>query len=381
MPEVQVNGKVLEWAREIRGLNLDDAAERLGISSSDLLNYESGATKPLVGLLRKMSAKYRINFSSLLMPEPLPPTKRPADHRRRFGRKRLSLETLVAIEEITEALEAFDDISSDVRSVVPRLRIGTAKLTDNPAEVAARERTRFGVSIDQQRKWHGLAHARINWRQRVEERGIFTYMIKLPYKELSGFSILHDDLAAICVNDSEPTEGAKIFTLFHEYCHLLLRNTGISDNNDKTRVERFCNHFAASFLIPKGELVGAISQSFGVVTPFEFSDADIKNLASWFRVSNRAIALRLERTGLAPAGFYAKRTGAWDIPSPPKPVVVDAKRQPSAVRIHLKKIGHLHASTVLEAVKRHAINSLDASELFGMQLRPTTVKSIEAALG
>jgi len=381
MAKVTVNGKVLEWAREIRGLTLDDAAERLGIPSSDLLGYESGATKPLVSLLRKMSAKYRINFSSLLMPEPLPPTKRPTDHRRRFGRKRLSLETLVAIEQINEALEAFDDISSDIRSIVPRLKIGTAKLTDNPAEVAAHERKRFDVSIMEQRGWNGLAGARRKWREHIEDRGVFTYMMSLPYKELSGFSILHDDLAAICVNDSEPTEGAKIFTLFHEYCHLLLRNAGISDNNDKTRVERFCNQFAASFLIPRGDLMDAISRCVGGVdTPYEFSDTHVKQLAGWFRVSNRAIALRLEKTGLAPVGFYAKRTAPWDIPNPPKPVPVDSKRQVSAVRIHLKRIGHLHASTVLEAVKRNAINSLDASELFGMQLRPNTVKSIEAAL-
>jgi Zn-dependent peptidase ImmA (M78 family)/DNA-binding XRE family transcriptional regulator len=380
MAKVAVNGKVLQWARDIRGLTLDDAANRLGVSSSELLGYESGSIKPAVGLLRRMSRKYRINFSSLLMPEPLPPTKQPPDHRRRFGRKRISVDTLVAIEEITEALEAFDDISSDIRSIVPRPKIGTAKLADNPVEVAARERAKFGVTIEQQRKWRGLADARVKWRERVEERGVFTYMMSLPPKELSGFSILYNDLAAICINDNEPTEGAKIFTLFHEYCHLLLRNTGISDNNDGNRVERFCNRFAASFLIPKSDLVDAISQSFrGIQTPCDFSDADVRQLASWFRVSNRAIALRLEKTGLAPHGFYAKRTGAWDIPVP-KPVILDSKRQPNAIKIRIKRIGRLHASTVIEAMKRNAINPFDASELFGLQLRPTTLKSIQAAL-
>ena len=206
-------------------------------------------------------------------------------------------------------------------------------------------------------------------------------MVKLPPEELSGFSILRDDdFAAICVNDREPTEGAKIFTLFHEYCHLLLRNAGISDENDKNQVERFCNRFAASFLIPKSNLIEAISESVpDFVAPYEFSDGDVKRLSNIFRVSNRAMALRLERTGFAPTGFYAMRTAPWDVPLELKTVEISPKRQqPSQIRITLKRVGKLHAATVLEAVKRHAINSFDASELIG--LRPSTFSKVEAQL-
>ena len=87
MAEVPVNGKVLKWARDLRGLTINEAAQLLGISSTELSAYESGDKKPLVGFLRDMSAKYQINFTSLLMPEPLPPRKLPTDHRRRSGKK------------------------------------------------------------------------------------------------------------------------------------------------------------------------------------------------------------------------------------------------------------------------------------------------------
>lgn len=380
MALVTVNGKVLQWAREIRGLKLDEAALILDVSSADLEAYENETKKPSIGFLRKMSRRYRLNFSSLLMPSPLSPPTLPKDYRRRYGKKRLSMDTLVAIEEINEALDAFEDISIDLRSIVPRLKIGSAKITDNPAEIAAHERQRFGVTVAQQRKWHGMAYARNQWRRHIEARGVFTYMMKLPPKELSGFSILRDDLAAVCVNDSSVSEGAKIFTLFHEYCHLLLRNGAISDNNDSGRVERFCNYFAAAFLIPKDELEGAIEHSFrGIETPHEFSDAEIRQLATWFRVSNGATALRLEKTGFAPPGFYSRHAAPWDVVPAPKPI--PKGQQPSAIRSQIKRIGHLHATIVVEAVKRKALNTLDASELFGLQLRPHTLKSIEAALG
>lgn len=373
MPEVPVNGKVLEWARKIRGLEIEQAAELLGIQANELRDYESGAKKPLVGFLRNMSARYRINFTSLLMPEPLPVEKLPTDHRERHGRHPLSMDTLIAIEDVNEALDAFEDIADEAPRIVPKLSIGTAPLDDDPEAVAIRERKRFGVSVDQQQLWRGLADARRRWRELIEDHGVFTYMIPMPPKELSGFSILRDDLAAICINDREPTEGAKIFTLFHEYCHLLLRNTGISDENHSTRIERFCNDFAAAFLIPRNPLKQEVGD---VETPHEFSDAEVKRLAGRFRVSNRAMALRLEKTGFAPSGFYERRTRPWDIPSevPYSP----SSTQPSYIKIRIKQVGRLHARTVLEAVERRVINSFDASVLIG--LKPGSFGKVQAAL-
>jgi Zn-dependent peptidase ImmA (M78 family) len=374
MAKVPVNGKVLKWAREIRGLTIDDAAILLGISASELRSYESGSNLPLVGLLRRMSAKYQINFTTLLMPAPLPTPKRPIDHRSHRGRQRLTLESLVAIEEITEALDIFQDIAAARRKLIPRLNIGSANVTDDPETVAARERKRLGVTIEQQRMWRGLGDARRKWRERVEEHGVFTYMMPMPLRELSGFSILRKNIAAICINDREPTEGAKIFTLFHEYGHLLLRQAGISDEKDTNRIERFCNNFAACFLIPRDSLKAAIED---VQLPNEFSDAEVKRLATRFRVSNRAIALRLEKTGLAPEGFYGRRTAPWDVPV--ERVKPAGDTQPSAIRIRLKQLGHLHASIVMEALKRHAINSVDAAQLIGLQ--PTTFPKVVAAIG
>jgi Zn-dependent peptidase ImmA (M78 family) len=321
-----------------------------------------------------MSDKYQINFSSLLMPEPLPLKKPPTDYRVRSRRRlRLSIEIIVAREEILEALELFRDLKAATRGLIPTLNIGTARLNENPEEVAARERRRFNVSVEEQRQWAGLGSARRHWRKRIEACGVFTYMLLLPPDEVSGFSLIQDGLAAICVNDREPTDGSKIFTLFHEYCHLLLRKTGISDENSSNRVEKFCNQFAASFLIPRAALTDAIGD---IETPCEFVDADVKHLATRFRVSNRAMAFRLEETGLAPRGFYGRRTGPWDLPTEHNRT---ADQQPSPVKIRIKRIGELHASTVLKAVRRGAINSFDASELIG--LNPTTFPKIEAALG
>ncbi|HEX5234304.1 MAG TPA: XRE family transcriptional regulator [Silvibacterium sp.] len=376
MAEVPINGAVLEWARNLRGFSIESAAQKLGVSVDELRAYETGRRKPLIGFLRKVAAKYRVSFASLLMPEPLPAVERPTDHRTRPQANPLSVDTLVAIEEVGDALETFKDIADEYPHLVPRLRIGTATLHENPEAVAIRERRRFGISVEDQRQWRNLRAARVQWRKLIEAHGVFTYMMPMPSNELSGFSLLREEVAAICVNDNEISEGAKIFTLFHEYCHLLLRQSGISDENDNNRVEKFCNEFAASFLIPKTALAESVA---GFEVPYEFSDSDIRRLATRFRVSNRAIALRLEKTGFAPHGFYRRRTAPWDAPSDRKEPDAKPNTKISQIRIRLKKIGRLHARTVLGAVDRRAINSFDASQLIG--LKSSSFGKLRASLG
>lgn len=371
VPEVPVNPDVLKWARTLRGLSPEDAADLLDIPLDELSAYESGAKLPLVGFLRLMSARYRINFTSLLMPDPLPVPSRPVDHRARHGQRPLSIDTLIAIEEVEQALESFAEIAAEAPRIVPKASIVQTSLEDDPEIVAARERKKFGIGIETQQSFRDMGQARRQWREQVENRGIFTYMIPMPTNELSGFSLLRDGIAAICVNDREPTEGAKIFTLFHEYCHLLLRRTGISDQNNFNKVERFCNRFAASFLVPKADLLLAVGTT--IATPHEFSDRDVRRIASRFRVSNAAIALRLQETGLAPRGFYGRRMAPWDVAPESKPMRPDST--PSSVTLRIKRIGKLHTRTVIRAAARSVIDSFDASDLIG--LKPATVAKLQ----
>lgn len=374
MAEVPVNGKVLKWARSIRGLDIDQAATLLDLSADELREYELGTKRPLVGLLRKMSAKYRINFSSLLMPEPLPIKNPPTDYRFRQTERQLSIDTLVAIEEVNESLDAFEDFAAENVHPVPKLSLGTVALTDDPETIAERERKKFGVTLAEQMAWHhGPATARREWRKKIEDHGIFTYMIPMPAAELSGFSLCRKSVAAICVNDNEATEGRKVFTLFHEYCHLLLRQDGISDENNSNQIEKFCNAFAASFLLPRD----ALAEAVGNRTLYEFSESEVRKIASKFRVSNAAVALRLEKIGFAPKGFYGRRIAPWDLPEEPNKDVRSGT--PNQINIQLKRIGRLHAATVLRAVNQHVINTFDASQLVGLQ--PSSLPKLRAKVG
>lgn len=360
LPKITVNPDVLKWARVERGLSLADGAKKIGISEIELAEYESPRPSVQVdlGILRRMSDGYGINRVSLFLPQPPPPLKKLHDFRTAVKRRSaLHQETLLAIQDVRDSLDAFAELRDlDPKAVdTPQL---DKVLRDESAEaLAKRQRRRFGVSVKEQFSWHSPAYARDQWRRRIEEFGVFVYLKPMDKGDCRGFSLFHDGLAAICVNDREESPGAEAFTLLHEFCHLLLRNTGISDENQVNRIERYCNRFAASFLIP---IVDLRDQLKSPTEAYDYPDKKIHSLANKFKVSDRAMALRLEETRLAPKGYYNAHPGAWDLP---KVRVRQIKGGATAVQKAAKALGRRHTKTVLRAYGKGALSAPEAHAL------------------
>jgi transcriptional regulator with XRE-family HTH domain len=86
MVDVPVNKDVLVWARKERGLTEKEAAKRLKLTTDQLAALENGTKRPTLVILDRIASRYQIPFASLMMPEPLPLLKRPADFRTFEGR-------------------------------------------------------------------------------------------------------------------------------------------------------------------------------------------------------------------------------------------------------------------------------------------------------
>lgn len=358
--EINVNGDVLKWARTEREHDRTAAADLLGIPEQELAEHESGTKKPTVSVLRHMAAKYEINFVSLLLPAPPAPVPRLHDFRTlaQGVASALTHETAVAIQDVRDALEAFAELREADPLAVPLPRLDTVRPRESPEDLAARQRKRFAVTIEDQQRWWTHSFARDEWRRKIEALGVFVYLKPMDLNDCRGFSMMHEGLAAICINDCEETAGAETFTLWHEYCHLLRRAAGISDENRYNPTERYCNLFAASFLIPKTKLREILNSP---TKPANYPDTVVRRLANCFKVSNRAMALRLEYTGLAPRGFYSARTAAWDKPKPPRqPRPTIMVKGPTAVGRAARVLGGHHTRTVLKAYKSGLLTGADA---------------------
>ena len=63
-------------------------------------------------------------------------------------------------------------------------------------------------------------------------------------EEFRGFTLLDSYAPIIFINGRDSNNG-KLFTLIHEFCHILLGKEGVSDSSS----EPYCNMFAGEFLV------------------------------------------------------------------------------------------------------------------------------------
>lgn len=276
------------------------------MTPDELAALEDGEVIPTITVLRHMASKYEIGFSSLLMPEPLPPTTRlkVTDFRTHGGVGAVwSPELLAALDEINLLIEGLAELrDADPHNFRPVV-LPTATTTTDPVAMAARERARLVLPIEAQLGLRTDAEAFRRFRSLIEDSGVFVYVINAgDTDDWRGLAIYDErDIPVIIINGDERQNGWKLFTLFHEYYHLLLRQTAISDERAESSNEGLCNRFAAHFLMPATAFIKEAGEVNQGQRPWDLADA--KKLADRFHLSITATAIHLEDVGLAAKGF------------------------------------------------------------------------------
>lgn len=364
---LEVNPAVLRWARESAGQTTAAVAERLAVSEHTIEEWETGKQIPDWRRLRKLARQYQRPLAALLLPEPpqepeLPPDFRtvPGARRELSSQARLAIRTARWLQD--RAIELHEQLALERRFSANRVR-----LTEDPAAAAQEWRRSLGVSLEEQTGWKSEHEGYRRWRQALEDQGVLVFQFRLAVEEIRGFSLFHPVVPAITTNESDAVQ-ARIFTLFHEYAHLLLGEPGICLPNDTgidrgAGVETFCNRFAAAILIPPGEV-----RSWGITAK---SDRELKNLARRYRVSKYVILGRLRAADAVSETAYRQIANRWKSqgelrpPRKKKP----AGGGPSAVDTCLRQRGNSLVSLVLEGVRRGAITAHDGVTYLGVTLK------------
>ena len=263
----------------------------------------------------------------------------------------------VALEAVNIQLEMF----AELREHDPDLFAGPAlrNYTTNRSaiEVAAEERKLFETSLDVQFSWPSGAQAFRYWRNLVERAGLFVQIMDLgPENLCRGFAVYDQrEIPAAIINGDEFEGPARTFTLLHEYAHILIRQPGVSDQNRNNNTERWCNQFAAHFLMPADRFkIDAVA-----IDPTKtWSDTAIRKVAELYKVSMSAVALHLEDVGLAKSGLYDQKVAEWQKRQKTKggQIMTYSERQ-----VH--RLGVRHVSVVMDAIDRRDINTIEAFEL------------------
>lgn len=324
------NPQTLRRLREESGLTIAVVAEQsqklkkahfVPVTVEQLQQWEAGRDTPELEHLETLSELYQCPLGYFFRPAP-PEEERRLSFRGLAPRKEesFSATTRASLRRFVELAEWFvtmlEEHGMDWEVQIPQ----AAEEPPDPNSLAQRERSRLGFSESVRQQWESAGDAFGWWRQRIEGQGVFCFELKLEPKDVRGASLwIKRRYPFILVNrqDAEAATG-RLFTLLHEYGHLLLGRgrEGIAcDFRGRERgrgTEPLVNNFAASVLLPAQELRRHLAQEDQAQYRDEWSDTELRRLATRFFVSRDVVAITLEQLQLAPAGFYRQKREQWE---------------------------------------------------------------------
>lgn len=373
--DVPINPKLLVWARETTGYPLDAAAVKLAINPGKLSEIEDGKIAPSFALLRKAANIYKRPLAVFFLEEA--PERQPEVHDFRLQPgvmqrpyvPRLNNEIRQARLRRDDALELAQTLEEPVPAFTHR-----ATADEAPEAVAARVRALLGITLERQ---HGFRHtedALKAWKTAVEAKSVLVFEVsRITSEEMRGVSLPADVLPIIILNGGEAHAG-RLFTLLHEFTHLLLRQSGVCDlvqvdnGSPDARIEAFCNAVAGNVLVPVDALLGELPHQHS----HSWDMNELEALSSRFSVSREVVLRRLLILGrTTPAYYEAMRVRFQEEGRRLSEGRKNKKRAggPPPSVMAVRNLGRPYIRLVLSAYSRERIDLSSVSDYLGVKLK------------
>ena len=302
-----INPAIIKWARERSGYTLQDIAKSFKKDIATISYWESGEKAPTYRQLEKLAGKFKRPTALFFFPEiPQEPNLVNQFSLRSSEIEKLSPKIHLLLRQAAARQISLMELNMGVNPAESRIfRDLQARLDDSVTDLARRTREYLDINVETQASWSDSTTALEIWRDCIEDKGIFVFKDAFQNEFVDGFSLVHDQFPVIYLNNSR-LHVRQIFSLLHELAHLLLGANGITRviNPEGGRIERFCNQFAAEFLVPTSDLDKRLN--FPV-----YDDTAIEKLASHYTVSRPVILLRLINQGIVERGDYRRKIKQW----------------------------------------------------------------------
>ena len=322
---------MLAWARDTAGFSIDEAANKLGLSSSKKMTgseklsaFEAGTAKPTRTQLLRLAKIYHRPLTTFYRDTPPRKADRGEDFRMLPGHTTPREEALLdaLLRDIRVRQDLVRSIIEDDEDAKQLPFIGSL-LIDTPA-VLATNQIRATLDLEAEDWTHGFnsSNALFTYlRNKIENLGVFVLLIgnlgsrhsKIETKIFRGFTI-SDSLAPFIIINEHDARTASIFTLAHELVHLFVGTTGISadpsiqtPHTQTARIERFCNDVAGELLLPTTFL-----NRIEVITSIDQARAIISSIAEERKLSEPMVAYRLQRKGRLEDGIYPQLNAIYN---------------------------------------------------------------------
>ncbi|MDV0446600.1 hypothetical protein MsAg5_04460 [Methanosarcinaceae archaeon Ag5] len=392
---LKINPEILNWGRTSLNLSIEDVAKKMKQEPEIIQEWESGSNHPTYVQLENLSNIYKIPVAVFLFPEipeaykirssfrTLPDSayeKLDAHMIQLFRNQKAIQENMKELDEISNKNEAaFSDKIENIRAGFQKKDFDCDSL-----------RSFFSISLEQQKSWKDSKEALERWIFAFESKGILVTRDAFKNDDISGFCLYDDVYPLICLNNSH-TENRCIFTLFHEFAHLVMQTGGIAERADyyieelqpdDREIEIMCNKIAGKFLVPDDDFEKEVRRlqrdaKIGFCEEFVFELADI------YHVSGEVILRKFLDFDIITPEIYNQLVLKWSNYAKNKKEDKKDEGKDSGGNYFSTKavyLGDTYLKTVLSAYHENKITDMDASLYLGGVKTDNIPKLEEAAV-
>ena len=243
-------------------------------------------------------------------------------------------------------------------------------LEDETKEVARELRNLLGLDLETQTGEIKEFREMIDFlRERLWERGVLVIVRDLP-EEIDGISYEVYGVGVIIAKRDPKHIQRTIFTIGHELGHLLLREHVYEDDllevpeeeNRMWKIERWCNEFAAYFLLPE-----EANKEIEKVKEVEDKKKFLKRMMSKYKVSMSVLLYRLRKLGITGLDVGEIEEGKEDRGGPR-----------DLVKLTKNNFGEKTVAVIVDLYRKGRIDELRLKNLLGVGGR--TIEKLEGAV-
>ena len=263
-----IKPEMIAWARKRIGAGIDVFASRMNVSSERVKEWEAGKKEITMNQAKRLASLALLPLGVLFLDEvPLDRVVLP-DFRtvKSSPLSNPSPELEAIILEMQEKQEWLRDYL--IENNYDELSfVGSITTQTSVSDTVNRIQEIVGLSQKQKercQKWEDYFNLLV---ERIEDAGVTVIRSgiygndthrPLNVEEFRGF-VLADSYAPLIFINGSDSRNAQMFTLVHEFVHIMLGKEGVSNfslmSSSQNNVEQYCNKVAAEFLVPGSNLI------------------------------------------------------------------------------------------------------------------------------
>lgn len=368
-----INPDLLIWARKSLGLSEEESAKKLKVSSEVYGLWESGETAVPISKLKLLAKVFKRPSASFLLNK-APDEKLISEFRKLFKTREnaseLTKPTLLAIRRAFRIQRILvDELDFSESPVLKQLKSYKNLPVD---ELVKRVKDTLSIDYNLYLKPKESFEQLNLWKQLVESLQVVVLEEGFPTEDARGFVVNHPIAPVIVLNTKDSTYG-RIFTLLHEFCHILIGENSVDDDESLGLIadannEIYCNSFSGNILAPTDFIINLVnSKCLNVLNNFTDSlDILSKNL----NVSKDVVARRLLDLGYIEESLYKDFLRSKTI----KPFNEKKTKMGNYYTNFIKNNGLTFISEVLNAYNSNRITYSETIEYLGV--KPKTFEKL-----